>query len=135
MNRFVIVTFDMDGSMVTFEGSRFTETQQAAIFHMVERAGKEPVSPGEKVLEEWSREDPAVSSAVTIETAAFKRSVFGDAPVTASADQYAQRDLKRAEAKAGGYTGEPCPTCHGFKTRRNGSCLLCEDCKSTTGCS
>ncbi len=34
-----------------------------------------------------------------------------------------------------GYTGDICGQCQGVKMRRNGSCLLCEDCGSTSGCS
>lgn len=33
-----------------------------------------------------------------------------------------------------GYTGDVCNTCGGSRMRRNGSCLLCEDCGSTSGC-
>ncbi|MBR9692682.1 adenosylcobalamin-dependent ribonucleoside-diphosphate reductase [Candidatus Woesearchaeota archaeon] len=40
-----------------------------------------------------------------------------------------------AEAKAKGYTGEPCPSCKSMRLKRNGTCMLCEDCGSTTGCS
>jgi hypothetical protein len=31
-------------------------------------------------------------------------------------------------------TGEVCGTCGGINLRRAGSCLLCSDCGSTTGC-
>lgn len=34
-----------------------------------------------------------------------------------------------------GYTGEQCPRCSGSRMRRNGSCMVCEDCGETTGCS
>lgn len=38
-------------------------------------------------------------------------------------------------ARAQGYTGDTCTQCHGTRMRRNGSCLLCEDCGSSSGCS
>ena len=38
-------------------------------------------------------------------------------------------------ARESGYTGDVCDTCGGARLRRNGSCLLCDDCGSTTGCS
>jgi hypothetical protein len=41
----------------------------------------------------------------------------------------------RRAALAAGYCGEPCGTCGGVRTRRNGTCLVCDDCGSTTGCS
>jgi hypothetical protein len=34
-----------------------------------------------------------------------------------------------------GYSGDVCDVCGGCKMRRNGACLLCDDCGSTTGCS
>lgn len=34
-----------------------------------------------------------------------------------------------------GYTGDVCDQCGSAKMRRNGSCLLCMDCGSTSGCS
>ncbi|WP_029355483.1 vitamin B12-dependent ribonucleotide reductase [Bosea sp. 117] len=41
----------------------------------------------------------------------------------------------RAIAKAKGYEGEACPECQNFTLVRNGTCLKCETCGSTTGCS
>lgn len=34
-----------------------------------------------------------------------------------------------------GYTGDICNNCGGSRMRRNGSCLLCDDCGTTSGCS
>jgi len=45
------------------------------------------------------------------------------------------KDAKVFEAKAKGYTGEQCSSCGSMKLRRNGSCMVCEDCGETTGCS
>ena len=42
---------------------------------------------------------------------------------------------KRAEAKAQGYEGEACAECGNFTLLRNGTCLKCNTCGSTTGCS
>jgi ribonucleoside-diphosphate reductase alpha chain len=42
---------------------------------------------------------------------------------------------KRAEAKAKGYDGEACGECGNFTLVRNGTCLKCDTCGSTTGCS
>lgn len=39
------------------------------------------------------------------------------------------------KAKEYGYTGDVCQSCGDFKMRRNGSCLLCEGCGRTSGCS
>ncbi len=42
---------------------------------------------------------------------------------------------RRAEAKMKGYVGESCPECANFTLVRNGTCLKCDTCGSTTGCS
>jgi ribonucleoside-diphosphate reductase alpha chain len=42
---------------------------------------------------------------------------------------------KRAEAKARGYEGEACGECGNFTLVRNGTCLKCDTCGGTTGCS
>ena len=55
--------------------------------------------------------------------------------------QEPQRDAKalaaerRAEAKAKGYEGEMCGECANFTLVRNGTCMKCDTCGSTTGCS
>ena len=55
--------------------------------------------------------------------------------------QKPQRDAKavaserRAEAKARGYEGEMCGECANFTLVRNGTCMKCDTCGGTTGCS
>jgi ribonucleoside-diphosphate reductase alpha chain len=39
------------------------------------------------------------------------------------------------KARLQGYEGDPCPTCGHLTLVRNGTCLKCETCGSTTGCS
>ncbi|MBI3260156.1 MAG: vitamin B12-dependent ribonucleotide reductase [Ignavibacteriae bacterium] len=39
------------------------------------------------------------------------------------------------EAKTKGYTGEQCSNCSSMRVKRNGSCTVCEDCGTTSGCS
>jgi ribonucleoside-diphosphate reductase alpha chain len=42
---------------------------------------------------------------------------------------------RRSEAKMKGYVGEACPECANFTLVRNGTCLKCDTCGGTTGCS
>jgi ribonucleoside-diphosphate reductase alpha chain len=42
---------------------------------------------------------------------------------------------KRAEAKARGYDGEACEECGNFTLVRNGTCMKCDTCGGTSGCS
>jgi ribonucleoside-diphosphate reductase alpha chain len=39
------------------------------------------------------------------------------------------------QARMQGYEGEACPECQNFTLVRNGTCLKCNTCGSTTGCS
>ena len=50
-------------------------------------------------------------------------------------DRRPKRRPARAEARMKGYVGEACPECGNFTMVRNGTCLKCETCGSTTGCS
>ena len=52
--------------------------------------------------------------------------------VMAAADAKLQR---RREAKLKGYEGDSCGECGNFTLVRNGTCLKCDSCGSTTGCS
>jgi ribonucleoside-diphosphate reductase alpha chain len=42
---------------------------------------------------------------------------------------------QRTIAKQSGYTGDTCGNCSSFQMVRNGTCLKCESCGETTGCS
>ena len=42
---------------------------------------------------------------------------------------------KRAEARMKSYVGEACRECGNFTMVRNGTCLKCDTCGATTGCS
>jgi ribonucleoside-diphosphate reductase alpha chain len=50
-------------------------------------------------------------------------------------DAKATAAVRRAEARAKGYEGEMCGECLNFTLVRNGTCLKCDTCGSTTGCS
>lgn len=47
----------------------------------------------------------------------------------------AEQAIKIAQARVKGYEGDPCPVCGYFTLVRNGTCLKCDTCGSTTGCS
>ncbi|MCB0749331.1 MAG: vitamin B12-dependent ribonucleotide reductase, partial [Ignavibacteriae bacterium] len=49
--------------------------------------------------------------------------------------QFAQITKKVQHARVLGYTGDICPECQSMTMVRNGTCLKCETCGSTTGCS
>ncbi|MDR0315767.1 MAG: vitamin B12-dependent ribonucleotide reductase [Treponema sp.] len=43
--------------------------------------------------------------------------------------------IKIAHARIKGYEGDPCPSCGSFSLIRNGTCMKCDACGGTTGCS
>jgi ribonucleoside-diphosphate reductase alpha chain len=43
--------------------------------------------------------------------------------------------LMIAQARIKGYEGDPCPVCGSFTLVRNGTCMKCDTCGGTTGCS
>lgn len=49
--------------------------------------------------------------------------------------QLADRHEQANTAMKQGFTGDCCTSCGGYNMRRNGTCLLCTDCGTTTGCS
>ena len=52
----------------------------------------------------------------------------------ANSDMFSKAQ-KMTEAKMKGYEGESCPECQSFTMLRNGSCMKCDSCGATTGCS
>ncbi len=48
---------------------------------------------------------------------------------------HGENEKRIQEARKRGYEGDPCPNCGHFTLVRNGTCLKCETCGSTTGCS
>ena len=63
----------------------------------------------------------------------FKQSVVTKTEVRASSGR-PQND-RVAEARLRGYEGESCRECQNFTLVRNGTCLKCDTCGSTSGCS
>ena len=50
-------------------------------------------------------------------------------------DKKAQQAEKVRVARLKGYEGDPCPECGSMTMVRNGTCLKCDSCGSTSGCS
>lgn len=88
-----------------------------------------------------ARASAPVSGLATAGATAFKRDL-DDAPAPAAtpaagAAEAPQPDYatKVAQARAKGYVGEACSECGNFTMVRNGTCLKCDTCGSTSGCS
>jgi len=98
------------GSRVTsLASSRAGDATEGAV--ALKHGASHELSPTEKLEAlQWSKAGSAASAAPT-------------------------RAERRAEAKAKGYEGEMCSECGNFTLVRNGTCMKCDTCGSTTGCS
>ncbi|MEM7739489.1 MAG: adenosylcobalamin-dependent ribonucleoside-diphosphate reductase [Pseudomonadota bacterium] len=56
-------------------------------------------------------------------------------PVQGGLTLASDREHNRDEARLKGYEGDACPECGQFTLVRNGTCLRCDSCGATTGCS
>ncbi len=77
---------------------------------------------------------PAEEPVVTMRTAtpAAQTTEVADTAINAGESLVAERVQ---QARMQGYEGESCPECQNFTLVRNGTCLKCNTCGGTTGCS
>ena len=102
---------------------RRTDLVQVKPNHLISTSAEEPA--GEGVA--W--EGAAAAGPLVEEDAADR----GDH----EAARFGSAGIKNgvALARIKGYEGDPCPSCGHFTLLRNGTCLKCDTCGSTTGCS
>ena len=72
---------------------------------------------------------PSVGAEAAVQVAA------ATSVTTSAASVAAGKSTQVQQAKMQGYEGESCPECQNFTLVRNGTCLKCNTCGSTTGCS
>ena len=56
-------------------------------------------------------------------------------PAEVSPNGSAVKAERKIDPRELGYTGDTCSTCSSTNVRRNGSCTVCDDCGTTSGCS
>ena len=76
-----------------------------------------------------------VEEAVTTMRAATPEASVVTEVVAAKSNAEAVTAERVQQARMQGYEGESCPECQNFTLVRNGTCLKCNTCGSTTGCS
>jgi ribonucleoside-diphosphate reductase alpha chain len=101
--------------------------------------------PAFTVFSGGARANGAAGSITTSETVSYRAdgtsgmgsSVQVGMTVSASTSTATGPDKasRRAEARMKGYEGDNCGECGNFTLVRNGTCLKCDTCGSTTGCS
>jgi ribonucleoside-diphosphate reductase alpha chain len=70
------------------------------------------------------------ATALKAETVMYRRTV-----TRTEAPAKSREANLRAEARIRGYEGEDCRECGNFTLVRNGTCLKCDTCGGTSGCS
>jgi len=97
------------GNVMSLASSRVADTLEGAV--ALKQEAQHDLSPTEKLEAlQWSRAGAAAAAAPS-------------------------KAERRAEARAKGYEGEMCGECGHFSLVRNGTCMKCDTCGSTTGCS
>ena len=83
-----------------------------------------------------SEPEVKLSPAQALENLAWQKTEARDnAKTDAKVEAKALATERRAEAKARGYEGEMCGECGNFTLVRNGTCMKCDTCGGTSGCS
>ena len=77
---------------------------------------------------------PDEEAVTTMRAATPEAAVVTEAVATASNAEAVTAERVQ-QARMQGYEGESCPECQNFTLVRNGTCLKCNTCGSTTGCS
>jgi len=72
--------------------------------------------------------EAALETAASPEPVRIEEKIASASPAPSKADQVAQARMK-------GYEGDPCGECGNFTLVRNGTCLKCDTCGGTSGCS
>jgi ribonucleoside-diphosphate reductase alpha chain len=83
-------------------------------------------------------DDDAHPSTTSLATASTQSTSSGTGePVAVTAEAHVERgaSVLLAEARVKGYEGEACGECGNFTLVRNGTCLKCDTCGGTSGCS
>jgi len=86
--------------------------------------------------QELAREVSARSNANAVQPDHQTQVAHAVSAVSAQSQEYSsEADSDYDRAKQMGYTGDSCPECGSMTMIRNGTCLKCITCGSTTGCS
>ncbi|WP_438996429.1 vitamin B12-dependent ribonucleotide reductase [Candidatus Puniceispirillum sp.] len=91
---------------------------------------------GAAAIAEPVAETVSEAASITTMRTAEAPAAKADAGAMASADTAPKIAIERVQqARIQGYEGEACPECQNFTLVRNGTCLKCNTCGGTTGCS
>ena len=78
--------------------------------------------------------EPVMTGALALDTSVVTTS-YSHSTVSSEQMVLDVKSNRRAEARMKGYEGDSCSECGNFTMVRNGTCLKCDTCGSTSGCS
>lgn len=109
---------------------------QTERFRLVSSAG-EPAGETTEAISVQTANTPAaqVSAVATAFARGSEAAAAVEVTAAAPAPQVATAAQQIAQARMKGYEGESCGECGNFTMVRNGTCLKCDTCGSTSGCS
>lgn len=100
-----------------------------------EKAAPVPKPVAKKLPPVTVQSDYAPSTSNNSGLSSTSSTTSGKTIVSLSEAEFDSYTRKYSEARRKGYEGDPCPECESMTLVRNGSCLKCDSCGSTTGCS
>jgi ribonucleoside-diphosphate reductase alpha chain len=126
------ITRSRTDKLVVMQGGSETQTDARASGNVTSMAGHGPTSRAADAIEGAValKQEAQHDLSPTEKLEALQWSKAG-----AAAQAAPSKAERRAEAKAKGYEGEMCGECGHFSLVRNGTCMKCDTCGSTTGCS
>jgi ribonucleoside-diphosphate reductase alpha chain len=139
VDAFTFTKFEPNGMVMGHDRIRMTTSIMDFIFRelaitYLDRQDLAQV-PAEELIAESNEEDTQkIVTGNATSTPAPKEQVLEPATTGAQVRQPSSTD-EREQARMKGYEGDPCPECSSFTLVRNGSCLKCDSCGATTGCS
>jgi ribonucleoside-diphosphate reductase alpha chain len=115
------------GGMITSIGATALKRELAETAQQI-RAGLAELAPA--AVPAKAKAEPAIRA----ETTAKVDTAYKPAGSNAKVDGPSKAERSSA-ARLAGYQGDACGECGNFTLVRNGTCLKCDTCGSTTGCS
>ena len=114
--------------------SGFVRKPNLASSNVVVMSSSQPLPAPVQALQIRAEAQGALALAEAPATAATTTQVRQEMSVAVEAAVITAND-RRMEARMKGYEGESCSECGNFTMVRNGTCLKCDTCGSTSGCS
>lgn len=135
LDAFVFTKFEPSGPVVGHDNIKFSDSVIDFVFrelgfNYLSRHEYAHVPPDEPIVDEVPKLDPT-----DLEFTEVMRRTRVEVHTSDESQAIAKSEANRNIARLKGYEGDPCPDCGNLTLIRNGTCLKCDTCGTTTGCS